>query len=228
MALFKLPKKDKKSKSGGNTGPLHTTLIMQGLRKLSGKEGMQIPFIGKLAPEKQIVYTAISTAICVLLAAAALTYSNYQVGRKADFVGTSTEMQMLSQRIAKGAQLAVLGNKEAFDQLKDSKKRFDANLKRQEVKFKLAEGVKKEDAIKLEKVKVGGFEGKYQDISGTFLFKAAPFDPNAKVTEKEGYRQIYVIFEAKEGEVVSMILVGPAATIEKNKKGFDEFLKSFK
>ena len=105
---------------------------------------------------------------------------------------------------------------------------IDANLKRQEVKFKLAEGVKKEDAIKLEKVKVGAFEGKYQDIRGTFLFKAAPFDPNAKVTEKEGYRQIYVIFEAKEGEVVSMILVGPVATIEKNKKGFDEFLKSFK
>lgn len=104
----------------------------------------------------------------------------------------------------------------------------DANLKRQEVKFKIPEGVKKEDAIKLEKVKVGGFEGKYQDIAGTFLFKAAPFDPNAKVTEKEGYRQLYVIFEAKEGEVVSMILVGPAATIEKNKKGFDEFLKSFK
>ncbi len=104
----------------------------------------------------------------------------------------------------------------------------DANLKRQEVKFKIPEGVKKEDAIKLDKVKVGSFEGKYQDIAGTFLFKAAPFDPNAKVTEKEGYRQLYVIFEAKEGEVVSMILVGPAATIEKNKKSFEEFLKSFK
>ena len=104
----------------------------------------------------------------------------------------------------------------------------DANLKRQEVKFKIPEGVKKEDAVKLDKVKVGGFEGKYQDIAGTFLFKAAPFDQNAKVTEKEGYRQLYVIFEVKEGEVVSMILVGPAATIEKNKKGFDEFLKSFK
>jgi len=104
----------------------------------------------------------------------------------------------------------------------------EANLKRQEVKFEIAEGVKKEDAVKLEKVKVGTFDGKYQDITGTFLFKSAPFDPNAKVTKKEGYRQLYVIFEAKEGEVVSMILVGPAATIEKHKKGFEEFLKSFK
>ena len=103
---------------------------MQGLRKLSGKEGAQIPLIGNLAPEKQIAYTALATLFCVVMSGALLGYSNYQVGRKADFVGTSTEMQMLSQRIAKGAQLAVLGNKEAFEQLKDSKSRFDSNIKR--------------------------------------------------------------------------------------------------
>ena len=104
----------------------------------------------------------------------------------------------------------------------------EANLKRQEVKFEIPEGVKKDDAIKLEKVKVGDFDGKMQDIAGTFLSKTAPFDPNSKVTKKEGYRQLYVIFEAKDGELVSMILVGPAATVEKNKKGFEAFLKSFK
>ncbi len=130
MALFKLPKKDKKPKGSGTPGGLHTTLIMQGLRKLSGKEGAQIPIIGKLAPEKQIAYTAFATLAFVLLTGALLGYSNYQVGRKADFVGAATEMQMLSQRIAKGAQLAVLGNKEAFIQLKDSKRRFDVNLQR--------------------------------------------------------------------------------------------------
>ena len=129
MALFKLPQKDKKSK-GGATGVLHTTLIMQGLRKLSGKDSAQIPVIGKLAPEKQIAYTALATLAFVLLTGALLGYSNYQVGRKADFVGTATEMQMLSQRIAKGAQLAVLGNKEAFVQLRDSKTRFDLDLAR--------------------------------------------------------------------------------------------------
>ena len=105
---------------------------------------------------------------------------------------------------------------------------IDANLKRQEVKFKFTEGVKKEDAIKLEKVKVGTFDGKYQDITGNFQSKTAPFDPNSKVVEKESYRQLYVIFEGKDGETVSLILVGPAATVEKHKKGFDEFLKSLK
>ena len=83
----------------------------------------------------------------------------------------------------------------------------EANLKRQEAKFKFAEGVKKEDAIKLEKVKVGTFDGKYQDITGIFQSKAAPFDPNSKVVEKESYRQLYVIFEGKESETVSLILV---------------------
>lgn len=130
MAFFKLPKKDKKSKSSGMTGGLHTTLIMNGLRRLSGKEGAQIPLIGNLPPEKQIAYTAFATLICVILTGALLGYSNYQVGRKADFVGTSTEMQMLSQRIAKGSQQAVLGNKEAFKQLADGKSKFDINLKR--------------------------------------------------------------------------------------------------
>ncbi len=132
MALFKFPKNEKKSKakSGGNTGILHTTLIMQGLRKISGKEPAQLPFIGKLPAERQIALTALATLICVLLAGAFLAYSNYQVGRKADFVGTATEMQMLSQRIAKGAQLAVLGNSGAFAQLKEGRDRFTAQLKR--------------------------------------------------------------------------------------------------
>lgn len=130
MALFTLSNKDKKSKKNSGAGGSHTTLIMQGLRRLSGQEAASIPLIGKLAPEKQIAYTALATLACVVLTGALLGYSNYQVGRKADFVGTSTEMQMLSQRIAKGAQLAVLGNKEAFTQLRDSKSRFDQELAR--------------------------------------------------------------------------------------------------
>ena len=130
MAFFKLPKKDKKSKSSGATGVLHTTLIMNGLRKFSGKETAQIPLIGHLPPEKQIAYTAIATLGCVILTGALMGFSNYQVNRKASLVGTATEMQMLSQRIAKGSQQAVLGNKIAFKQLADAKTKFDTDLKR--------------------------------------------------------------------------------------------------
>ena len=128
MAFFKLPKKDKKSKSSGGSSGLHTTLIMHGLRKLSGKESAQIPLIGHLTPEKQIAYTAIATLIFVILTASLMGYSNYQVNRKANLVGTATEMQMLSQRIAKGSQQAVLGNKAAFKQLADGKTKFASDL----------------------------------------------------------------------------------------------------
>jgi hypothetical protein len=101
------------------------------------------------------------------------------------------------------------------------------NLARQEKKFEIPAGTKPEDAIKVEKIKLGGMDAVYQDISGTYLKKSAPFDPNAKVTKQTNYRQLYVIFEAKEGQYY-MTLVGPAKTIEKHKKAFEEWVKNFK
>jgi hypothetical protein len=106
-----------------------------------------------------------------------------------------------------------------------------ANLERQEKKFEIPAGKKAEDAIKMEKMKIGKYEAVYQDIQGSYLKKFPPFDPNAKITKVPDYRQLYVIFEAKDGEVTrlySMTLLGPAKTVEKNKKAFDEWLKNFK
>jgi opacity protein-like surface antigen len=99
-----------------------------------------------------------------------------------------------------------------------------ANLDRQPPKFKFPDGVKKEDAVKVEDVTVGEFKGKYQDIKGTF--KGASFDTNAK--EKEKYRQLYVVFEDGDKNTIALVLVGPEKTVEKHKKAFDEFVKSFK
>jgi hypothetical protein len=107
-----------------------------------------------------------------------------------------------------------------------------ANLERQEKKFEIPAGKKAEDVIKTEKMKFGDkFEGAYQDIQGTLLKKFPPFDPNAKITKVTDYRQLYVVFEAKEGDATvlySMTLLGPAKTVEKNKKAFDEWIKNFK
>lgn len=129
MALFKKKPGAKGDKKGGGN-PLHTTLIMQGLRKLSGKEPTQLPLIGHLPAEKQQLYAGLAALIFIVLALGTLGFNAYLVGNKAEYVGTSTEMQMLSQRLAKGAQQAVLGNTEAFKQLKDSKERFDHSLKK--------------------------------------------------------------------------------------------------
>ena len=105
------------------------------------------------------------------------------------------------------------------------------NLARQEKKFELPPGKKAEDAIKVEKIKLGGKDAVYQDIRGTYLKKTAPFDPNAKTTKHSDYRQLYVLFENEEGGntvLYSMTLVGPTKTIEKHKKAFEEWVKNFK
>ena len=104
----------------------------------------------------------------------------------------------------------------------------EANLKRQINTFKIPEGMKKEDAIKEDDVKVGEFKGKYQVLKGSYQFKAAPFDPNSKVTEKEKFAQLYVIYEDDDKKSISFRVVGPEKTIEKHKKDFEEFIKSFK
>ena len=118
----------------------------------------------------------------------------------------------------KDAELAVFffkGNAGSIDQ----------NLKRQEAKFE-AEAGKKLD-VKVEKTKVGTHDATYQDIQGSFLEKFPPFDPNAKITRRDNYRQLYVALETNDGQYF-MTLLGPTKTIEKHKKAFDEWLKNFK
>ena len=102
----------------------------------------------------------------------------------------------------------------------------DDNLKRQLNKFKPLEGKDKVEA-KLEKLKIGKYEAPYQDITGTFLSKSRPADPAAKVTEKTNYRQLYVVLLTDNGDFYPT-LVGPAKTVEKHKKDFEEMLKGLK
>jgi len=102
----------------------------------------------------------------------------------------------------------------------------DANLKRQLAKFKPAEG-KDKVVVKLDKIQVGKIEAPYQDITGTLLSKFPPNAPTAKVTEKSNYRQLYVILITDKGDFYPT-LIGPAKTVDKHKKDFEEFLKNFK
>ena len=118
-----------KGKSGGET-PLHTTMILQGMRNLSGKEPGAVPIIGHLPIERQYLITVSTLAVFLVLAVATLVYNTVRVGRSAEYVATATEMQMLSQRIAKSAQQAALGNTTAFKQLNESEQNFDKSLKK--------------------------------------------------------------------------------------------------
>lgn len=95
------------------------------------------------------------------------------------------------------------------------------NLDRQLAKF-LEEGRKD----KTEKIKIGEIEATYQDVTGTF--KKKPFPMAEKFTPVEDYRQLYVVFEAKDGKQYYMTLLGSKKTVESHKKGFEEWLKNFK
>lgn len=99
---------------------------------------------------------------------------------------------------------------------------IDANLKRWKDMFKSPAA----DNAKIEKLKIGNVPTTTLDISGIYLFKAQPFVPNSKTEEKPDYRMIGVIFESPNGPYF-MRLVGPAKTVEKNKKDFDQWLKGF-
>ena len=120
--------KNAQSRKSARNMPEHTTLIMSGLRKISAKAPGETPFIGHLPIEKQYMLTLGAALGLIVLAASLVTYSTIQVGNKTEYIGTSTEMQMLSQRIAKGAQQAVQGNVEAFKQLKGSRVLYNDGL----------------------------------------------------------------------------------------------------
>ena len=102
----------------------------------------------------------------------------------------------------------------------------EENLKRQLAKFKPLEGKDKVES-KVDKIKVGKIEAPYQDITGNYLKKAKPFDPSDKGVEKTNFRQLYVILITEGGDFYAT-LVGPAKTVEKHKKDFDDWLKNFK
>jgi hypothetical protein len=101
------------------------------------------------------------------------------------------------------------------------------NIKRWKSQFAPPAGKSIEDVSKVEKFKVGSADVTYLDISGTYLSKFPPSDPNAKTVRKENYRRLNVYF-ACEGGPFFISLTGPAATIEQNKKAFDGWLKNFK
>jgi hypothetical protein len=95
------------------------------------------------------------------------------------------------------------------------------NLDRQLAKF-VEEGRKDKD----EKIKVGELEATYQDVSGTF--KKKPFPMAENFTSVKDMRQLYVIFEAKDGKQYYLTLLGSKDTVEKHEKAFKEMLKTLK
>jgi hypothetical protein len=102
-----------------------------------------------------------------------------------------------------------------------------ANIDRQLAKFAPPQGKTVRDAAKMGELAVGGLKATLVDITGTYKFKAQPFNPNAKEELRPDWRLVYAIVPTPKGpHYVQM--TGPARTVEKHKAGFDDWLKNLK
>ncbi len=98
----------------------------------SGAAGMKLPgnlpLIGHLPVAQQLRVLLIVLGVSLLTATALVFLQSREAARTTIYISTSTEMQMLSQRIANAVQQAAQGVPSSFPQLKQSREQFIANL----------------------------------------------------------------------------------------------------
>ena len=110
--------------------PLAAVSIMEQMRAASPevRQPGRLWIIGHLPIVRQFQVLGALLVIFLLLALLML-FLNTRASTQATASGTTaTEMQMLSQRLARGTSLAVQGNVPAFEGVKDSRDRFRADL----------------------------------------------------------------------------------------------------
>src|SRR5262245_13745736 len=100
------------------------------------------------------------------------------------------------------------------------------NVDRWKGQFIPPEGKKIDDVAKVTEFKVSGHAVTMLDISGTYL-DGPPMLPPERKTKRPNYRMLAVQFEGPENSY-QILMRGPAKTIEKNAKGFEEWIKAFK
>src|SRR6185369_3608393 len=110
--------------------PLAPVSIMEQLRTATSEIKMprRIPLIGKLPIVQQFQVLGVILVTFVVFAALMVFLDGRQAAQAAASSATATEMQMLSQRIARGAALASQGQTAAFAAVTDSRERFKADL----------------------------------------------------------------------------------------------------
>ena len=110
--------------------PLAAVSIMEQMRAANPemRQPGHLWIIGHLPIVRQFQVLGALLVVFILLALVML-FLNTRVSTQATASGTTaTEMQMLSQRLARGTSLAVQGNVPAFEGVKDSRDRFRADL----------------------------------------------------------------------------------------------------
>ena len=110
--------------------PLASVSIMEQLRSATSEMRMpkRLPVIGHLPVVRQFQVLGLLMVTFLVLGALMLFLDGRLASQGAAAESTATEMQMLSQRLARGTALASQGQAAAFAGLKDSRDRFKADL----------------------------------------------------------------------------------------------------
>ena len=110
--------------------PLASVSIMEQLRSASQtiKVPRKIPVLGGMPVVKQFQVLGTLLAMFLVFAAFMVFLENRQSSQTSAAASTATEMQMLSQRLARGSALASQGQAAGFPAVEDSRERFRSNL----------------------------------------------------------------------------------------------------
>jgi twitching motility protein PilJ len=110
--------------------PLAGVSIMEQLRSgpTEARQPTRLPLIGHLPIVRQFQILGALLVAFIVLALLALFFNSRASSQAVASATTATEMQMLSQRLARGTALAVQGSAPAFEAVKDSRDRFRADL----------------------------------------------------------------------------------------------------
>ncbi len=91
-------------------------------KEASQKAGFTLPIIGKWEVAKQLKVLGIAAASCLIVAAISAFINSRENGYNAGYVGQSSKLLMLSQKLAKDAQSSLTGDSDAFEGLEQSRK----------------------------------------------------------------------------------------------------------
>ena len=110
--------------------PLASVSIMEQLRSATSEMRMpkRSPIVGHMPVVRQFQVLGVLMVTCLVFGALMLFLDGRSASQAAAAESTATEMQMLSQRLARGTALASQGQAAAFAGLKDSRDRFKADL----------------------------------------------------------------------------------------------------
>ena len=100
--------------------------VLRGER--NGKKPSGLPFIGGMPIARQFQILAVALVTFLVLAALLGVFAARLANQNAAASAAATEMQMLSQRLARGSALTSIGNKEGFRQVKEARDAFHGQL----------------------------------------------------------------------------------------------------